>query len=147
MTTQPEKMPDPDQRLREAYAALERTALEPDVKIAVKAILTIRQAVNWATVDPEERKGKVDATIVKYIRASSAQSLPALMDEVLKKLPYEKIFRQPLGEFALDIYPQLTTDEEARRLRESALQRVKQEPIPLFLISKKFYQDTQEVTS
>ncbi len=144
MITQPEKTPD--QRLQEAYVELGKTDLEPDVKIAVKAILTIRQAVNWATVKPEERKGKVDATIVKYIRASSASNLPTLVDEVLDKLPFDKIYRRSLGDFALDIYPQVIANEEARKQWERALTRVKRETIPLFLISKKFYQDTEEVT-
>lgn len=143
MTTQPEKTPD--QRLQEAYAELDKTALEPDVKIAVKAILTIRQAVNWATVKAEERKGKVDAIIVKYIRASSAPNLPTLVDEVLDKLPFDKIFRRSLGDLALDIYPQVVADDKARAQWERALTRVKRETIPLFLISKKFYQDTEEV--
>jgi len=142
MTTRPEKTPD--QRLQEAYADLDKTALEPDVKIAVKAILTIRQAVHWATVNEEERKGKVDATIVKYIRASSAQNLPTLVDEVLDKLPFDKIFWRSLGDFALAIYPQVVADDKARTQWERALTRVKRETIPLFLISKKFYRDTYE---
>jgi len=139
MTTKPAKTPE--ERLEEAYEALKHTPLEPDVKIAVKAILFIRQAINWASVEEEERKGKVDAVIIKYIRASSAQSLPALIDDVLKRLPYEKIFRRPLGDFAMDVYPQGDKEQWER-----AFQRVREETIPLFVLSKKFYQETEEVT-
>jgi len=139
MTTKTEKTPE--KRLEEAYGELERAALEPDVKIAVKAILTIRQAINWASVSEEERKGRVDAAIIKYIRASSAQSLPALIDDVLRRLPYEKIFWRPLGDFAMDVYPQGDKEQWERAFR-----RVREETIPLFMISKKFYQETEEVT-
>lgn len=135
----PEKAPD--QRLKEVYGELDKTSLENDVKIAVKAIIIIRQAVNWATVKEEERKGKVDATIIKYIRASNAKGLPELINDVLTKLPFDLIFRRFLGDFAIDIYP----NEEIKKDWEKALRRVKQETIPLFLISKKFYQDTEEV--
>ncbi len=144
MTTRPEKTPD--ERLAEAYQALESTSLEPEVKIAVKAILTIRQAINWAAVSEEERKGKVDAAIVKYIRASSAQNLPSLVNDVLNRLPYEKIYRRALGDFAMDVYPRVTTDEGEAKLWERAFQRVKRETIPLLMLSKKFYQATEEVT-
>lgn len=143
MTT-PEKTPD--QRLKEVYSELDKTSLENDVKIAVKAILLIRQAINWATVEEEERKGKVDATIVKYIRASSAKELPELINDVLNKLPFDLIFRHSLGEFAIDIYPNVQANRSTKTEWERALVRVKQETIPLFLISKKFYQDTEVVS-
>ncbi|MCI0558710.1 MAG: hypothetical protein MN733_09460, partial [Nitrososphaera sp.] len=69
--TQLEKKPD--QRLQEAYAELDKTNLEPDVKIAVKAILTIRQAVNWGKAVEKGVGYQVDPALIKYIRASTAQ--------------------------------------------------------------------------
>jgi len=134
--TTPEKAPA--QRLKEVYSELDKTSLENDVKIAVKAILVIRQAVNWATIKEEERKGKVDATIVKYIRASSAKGLPELINDVLNKLPFDLIFRRSLGDFAIDIYPEVQESGKTKTDWEKALVRVKQETIPLFLISKNF---------
>lgn len=140
MTTQLQK--SPEERLEEAYRALEASPLEPDVKIAVKAILTIRQSINWAVIDKEER-GRVDEVIIKYLRASSARSLPALINDVLNRLPYPKIYRRPLGDFMMDVYPH--TDAQGQKQWEQAFQRIRQETIPLLVISKKFYQDTQEV--
>lgn len=137
MTTQPQKTPE--ERLEEAYRALENSSLEPDVKIAVKAILTIRQSINWAAIEPEE-KGKVDEVITKYLRASTARSLPALINDVLNRLPYPKIYWRPLGDFAMDVYPH--TDAQEQKQWERAFQRIRQETIPLLLVSKKFYQDT-----
>lgn len=140
MSTQPQK--SPEERLEEAYRALEASPLEPDVKIAIKAILTIRQSINWAVVEKEER-GKVDEVIIKYLCASTARSLPALINDVLNRLPYPKIYRRPLGDFAMDVYPH--TDAPDQKQWERAFQRIRQETIPLLVISKKFYQDTQEV--
>lgn len=143
-TAQPEKTPD--QRLQEAYAELEKTNLELDVKIAVKAILTIRQAVNWGKAREKGIGLQVDPALIKYIRASAASDLPKLVNEVLEKLPFDLIFRPALGTFALDLYPQVTADEQGKTVWERAFVRLKRETVPLFLISKKLYQDTQEVT-
>jgi len=142
--TQYEKTPD--QRLQEAYAELDKTNLEPDVKIAVKAVLTIRQAVNWGKAVEKGVGYQVDPALIKYIRASTAQDLPKLVNDVLEKLPFDLIFRPALGDFALDLYPQVTADEKSKTSWERAFVRVKRETIPVFLISKKLYQDTQEVT-
>lgn len=143
-TAQSEKTPD--QQLQEAYAELDKASLEPDVKIAVKAILTIRQAVNWGKVKEKEIYKQVDPALVKYIRASTAPDLPKLVNDVLEKLPFDLIFLRALGDFAIDLYPRVTSDEHNQRIWERAYTRLKRETIPLFLISKKLYQDTQEVT-
>ncbi len=37
-------------------------------------------------------------------------------------------------------------NEEERQMWERAFQRVKQETVPLLMLSKKFYQATEEVT-
>ncbi|MCI0565320.1 MAG: hypothetical protein MN733_43195, partial [Nitrososphaera sp.] len=68
------------------------------------------------------------------------------VNDVLEKLPFDLIFRPALGDFALDLYPQITVDEKSKTNWERAFVRVKRETIPVFLISKKLYQDTQEVT-
>lgn len=144
MAPQPAK--SGEQKLQEVYAEIDKTALETDVKIAVKALLTIRQAVNWSLAVKKGVGYQVDPAIIKYIRASSAQDLPKLVNEVLEKLPFDLIFRPALGSFAYDLYSQATGGEVSRTAWEKALVRVKKETIPLFLISKKFYQDTEEVT-
>jgi hypothetical protein len=134
-----------EQRLQEAYAEVDKTTLDADVKIAVKALLTIRQAVDWSQAVKKEVGYQVDPAIIKYIRASSAQELPRLVNEVLEKLPFDLIFRSGLGSFAYDLYPKADEASGCRTAWEKALVRVKKETIPLFLISKKFYQDTEEV--
>lgn len=120
--------------------------MDADVKIAVKALLTIRQAVNWSLAVEKGVGYQVDPAIIKYIRASNAQELPKLVNEVLEKLPFDLIFRPTLGNFAYDLYSKTTDDKDNRTTWEKALRRVKRETIPLFLISKKFYQDANEVT-
>jgi hypothetical protein len=144
VTTQPPK--SGEQKLQEAYAQIDKTGLDEDVKIAVKAFLTIRQAINWSQAVEKGIGYQVDPAIIKYIRASNAQDLPELVNEVLEKLPFDRIFRPALGDFAFDLYPNIA-DEASRTVWKRACTRVKKETIPLFLISKKFYRgDTEEVT-
>ena len=127
-----------DVRLREAYAQIEATGLAADVKVAVKAVITIRHIVNWQTIG--EARRQVDPAIVKYIRASSAPDLARLVHDVITKLPFDLIFRPALGEYVFDIYPQ----GEDGTVWQAARRRLKNETIPLVLLSKKFYQDTAE---
>jgi hypothetical protein len=127
-----------DVRLREAYAQIDATELDADVKTAVKAVIAIRQIVDWRTVGEAWRQ--VDSAIVKYIRASSAPDLPQLVHDVITKLPFDRAFRPALGEYIFDIYPQ----GEDQTVWQCARDRLKKETIPLVLLSKKFYQNTTE---
>ena len=127
-----------DVRLREAYAQIEATGLEADVKTAVKAVIAIRQIVHWREVGEAWRQ--VDPAIVKYIRASSAPDLPRLVHDVIIKLPFDLAFRPALGEYVFDIYPQ----GDDQTVWQNAYRRLKKQTIPLVLLSKKFYQDTAE---
>lgn len=144
--TTPQQPKSGEQRLQEAYDQIDKTGLGADVKIAVKAMLTIRQAVNWSKAVEKGVGYQVDPAIIKYIRASTASDLPKLVSDVLEKLPFDCIFRPALGDFAFDLYPKIAEDEAGRTVWEQAFTRVKKETIPLFLISKKFYQDTEEVS-
>ncbi len=144
VTTQPPK--SGEQKLQEAYAQINKTGLDEDVKIAVKAFLTIRQAIDWSQAVEKGIGYQVDPAIIKYVRASTATDLPKLVNDVLEKLPFDRAFRPALGDFALDLYPNIA-DETSRTVWERAFTRVKKETIPLFLISKKFYRgDKEEVT-
>jgi len=129
-----------DVRLREAYAQIEATGLEADVKAAVKAVIAIRQIVDWPQAIQKGVGYQVDPAIVKYIRASSAPDLPRLIHDVITKLPFDLAFRPALGDYVLDIYPQ--SDDQT--VWQNAYRRLKKETIPLVLLSKKFYQDTAE---
>ena len=127
-----------DARLREAYAQIEATSLAADVKVAVKAVIAIRQIVNWRAIGEAWRQ--VDPAIVKYIRVSSAPDLARLVHDVITKLPFDLAFRPALGEYVFDIYPQGKDGD----IWQAARRRLKNETIPLVLLSKKFYQDTAE---
>lgn len=127
-----------DVRLREVYAQIDATGLAADVKTAVRAVIAIRQIVDWREVGEAWRQ--VDPAIVKYIRASSAPNLPRLVHDVITKLPFDLAFRPALGEYIFDIYPQ----GDDQTVWQNAYRRLKKETIPLVLLSKKFYQDTAE---
>ena len=128
-------------RLRETYAQIEATGLEDEVKIAIKAVVAIRQIVDWKKAIQKGVGYQVDPAIVKYIRASSAPDLPRLVHDVITKLPFDLIYRPALGEYIFDIYPQ----GDDQTVWQAAYQRLKlKETIPLVLLSKKFYKDTAE---
>ena len=129
-----------DVRLREAYSKIDATGLPPDVKTAVKAVIAIRQIIDWRQAVQSGVGHQVDPAIVKYIRASSAPDLPQLIHDVITKLPFPRIFQPALGEYIFDVYPQ----DEDQTVWENAYRRLKKETIPLVLLSKKFYQDTAE---
>lgn len=129
-----------DARLREAYTQIEATSLAADVKVAVKAVIAIRQIVNWPQAIQKGVGYQVDPAIVKYIRVSSAPDLARLVHDVITKLPFDLAFRPALGEYVFDIYPK----GEDETVWQAARRRLKKETIPLVLLSKKFYQDTAE---
>jgi len=129
-----------DVRLHEAYARIDETGLAADVKTAVKAVIAIRQIVDWRQAVEKGVGYQVDPAIVKYIRASSAPDLPRLVHDVITKLPFDLTYRPALGEYILDIYPQGAD----QTVWQNAYRRLKKETIPLVLLSKKFYQDTAE---
>jgi len=129
-----------DVRLREAYAQIEATHLEADVKAAVKAVIAIRQIVDWPQAIRKGVGYQVDPAIVKYIRTSSAPDLPQLVHDVITKLPFDLAYRPALGEYVFDIYPQ----GKDQTVWQAAYRRLKKETIPLVILSKKFYQDTAE---
>ena len=129
-----------DVRLREAYAQIDATELAAEVKTAVKAVIAIRQIVDWPQAIRKGVGYQVDPAIVKYIRTSSASDLPRLIHDVIIKLPFDLVFRPALGEYVFDIYPQ----GDDQTVWQNACRRLKKETIPLVLLSKKFYQDTAE---
>ena len=116
-----------DVRLREAYAQIEATHLEADVKAAVKAVIAIRQIVDWPQAIRKGVGYQVDPAIVKYIRTSSAPDLPQLVHDVITKLPFDLAYRPALGEYVFDIYPQ----GKDQTVWQAAYRRLKKETIPL----------------
>ena len=106
------------------------------VCLAVQALLLMRGAL-----DPQlfrgERKFNPYPVLVKYIRASNAETLGGLADEVLRAISPNFITLRSLGELAEAIYrPDTKLDVEALRL-------LQEETTPLVMLMKKIYQDAR----
>jgi len=118
-----------EQRLSRAYEAIEQLSLgkrEPEIKLALKALLVIRGALNPDVIDET-----IYRRIAKYIRASNAETLPELIDDVLRNLSPEFVAHPALGDPVLDTY----SDETASKAREL----LQEETIPLVILMKKIY--------
>jgi hypothetical protein len=121
-------------RLRQAYEYIETMDLgerEAAVRLALKALLVMRGALNPRTVDV-----KIYSTLAKYIRASNAETLSALVDNVLDNVSPQFIPHPALGSPIEDIY---ATDAAM-----DALVLLREETIPLVILLKKVYQQFVE---
>lgn len=107
-----------------------------DVRLAVKALLLIRGAL-----DPQlfKRKEKFNPypVLVKYIRASNAETLGELTDEVLRAISPKFVTLPSLGELAEAIY------RPEREYDAKALKLLQEETTPLVMLMKKIYQDAR----
>lgn len=105
------------------------------VRLAVQALLLMRGALN-----PQLFKGgnfNPYPVLVKYIRASNAETLGGLADEVLRAISPNFITLRSLGELAEAIYrPEAECDVDALRL-------LQEETTPLVMLMKKIYQDAR----
>lgn len=106
------------------------------VRLAVQALLLMRGAL-----DPQlfKRKEKFNPypIFVKYIRASNAETLGGLTDEVLRAISPNFITLQSLGELAEAIY----RPEAECTLK--ALKLLQEETTPLVMLMKKIYQNAR----
>jgi len=119
-----------EQRLRQAYDAIEQMQLgerDAAVRLALKALLVMRGALNPNVVD-----AKTYSRLAKYIRASNAETLSALVDDVLDNVSPEFIPHPALGSPVEDIY--------ATDIAPDALALLQEETIPLVILLKKVYQ-------
>ena len=106
------------------------------VRLAVQTLLLMRGAL-----DPQlfKRKEKFNPypILVKYIRASNAETLGGLADEVLRAISPNFITLQSLGELAEAIYrPEAASDAKALKL-------LQEETTPLVILMKRIYQDAR----
>lgn len=129
-----------EQRLRQAYDAIEQMQLgerEAEVKLALKALLVARGCIRLPSTPKARRKMllRVYPAIVKYSRASEAETLGALVNDVIGALsPSWDFFPHPaLGDPVEDIYQESETAKRAREL-------LKEETVPLTILMKKVYQ-------
>ena len=122
-----------EKRLRQAYEYIEAAdwgEREAAVRLALKALLVMRGALNQKVID---RMGpKIYSTLAKYVRASNAETLSALIDDVLDNVSPQFIPHPALGSPVEDIY---ATDAAS-----DALALLKDETIPLVIMLKKIYQ-------
>lgn len=120
-----------EKRLRQAYEAIDQMELgerEAVVRLALKALLTVRGALNPQIVRGNK---KMYSTLVKYIRASNAETLSALVDDVLDNISPQFIPHTTLGDSVLAIYQSNDGD--------SALKLLQEETIPIVILFKKVY--------
>ena len=139
--TQPQNAPKPlETTLAKALETTKELDLKSEradsVRLAVQALLLMRGALN-----PQLFKGGKNfnpyPVLVKYIRASNAETLGGLADEVLRAISPNFITLRSLGELAEAIYrPETECDVEALRL-------LQEETTPLVMLMKKIYQDAR----
>jgi HEPN domain-containing protein len=123
-----------EKRLRQAYEYIETAdwgEREAAVQLALKALLVMRGALNPRVIDI-----KIYSTLAKYVRASNAETLSALIDDVLDNISPQFIPHPALGGPVEDIY---ATDAAS-----NALALLKDETIPLVIMLKKIYQQFVE---
>lgn len=123
-----------EERLRQAYGEIEQMHLgdrEAAVKLALKALLVMRGAVTPALFTGG-RGVTIYPTIAKYVRASNADTLSALVDDVLRNISPEFVAHPALGEPVQDIYAGEAAPDARALLQE--------ETIPLVILMKKVYQ-------
>ncbi|HET89951.1 MAG TPA: hypothetical protein ENN99_04310 [Chloroflexi bacterium] len=130
MTNKQQSKPSREQSIRRAYKAIEQMQLgerEAEVKLALKALLVIRGALNPAVIDET-----IYYKVAKYIRASNAETLSALVDDVLRNVSPEFISHFALGDPVQDVYAEESAPKARTLLQE--------EIIPLVILMKKVYQ-------
>lgn len=129
-----------EQRLRQAYEAIEQMQLgerEAEVKLALKALLIARGCIRLPETPQARRKTlqRLYPALVKYSRASEAETLGALVNDVIGALSPDWDFspHRALGDPVEDIYQENETAKRAREL-------LKEETVPLVILMKKIYQ-------
>jgi hypothetical protein len=129
-----------EKRLRQAYEYIETAdwgEREAAVRLALKALLIARGCIRLPSTPQARRKMllRVYPALVKYSRASEAETLGALVNDVIGTLSPNWDFspHRALGDPVEDIYEQSETAKQAREL-------LKEETVPLVILMKKIYQ-------
>jgi hypothetical protein len=106
------------------------------VRLAVQTLLLIRGALDPKLFTGEKKLNPYPA-LVKYIRASNAETLGELADDVLRAISPNFITLRSLGDLAEAVYH--PPDE----LDQQALLLLQEETTPLVMLMKKIYQDAR----
>lgn len=126
--------------LARAYESIQQMSLGDRgeaVKLALKALLVIRGSILLPETPEARRKTlqRLYPAIAKYVRASEAETLGMLVNDVIGALSPDWSFvsHKALGDPVKDIYQDWETSREA-------LDILKQETVPLVILMKKIYQ-------
>ncbi len=138
-----------EEHLQKAYQEIANMQLgerDAEVKLALKALLVIRGSIRLPETPDARRRTlqRLYPAIVKYTRASEAETLGALVNDVIGALSPDWDFssHRALGDPVRDIYQESETAKRARAL-------LKEETVPLVILMKKIYQsliETEEAT-
>ncbi len=122
--------------LTDALKATMKLDLDESVKLAIQTLLLMR-----GPIDPQlfQRKEKFNPypTLVKYIRASNAETLGSLVNDVQLAISPNFVTLRSLGEVTESIYR-----SKAEHIDE-ALRLLKEETTPLVMLMKKIYQEAR----
>lgn len=134
--TQPQKASKSlEDTLADALKTTKELDLSNSVRSAVQTLLLMRGGIN-----PQLFKGRKKfnpyPALVKYIRASNAETLGGLADEVLRAISPDFVTLRSLGELAEAIYCPNEDDN-------TALELLQEETTPLVMLMKKIYQDAR----
>ena len=125
-----------EETLTDALQATTKLDLGKSVKLAIQTLLLMR-----GPIDPKlfQRKEKFNPypTLVKYIRASNAETLGSLVNDVQLAISPNFVTLRSLGEITEAIY-QAETEHV-----DEALKLLKEETTPLVMLMKKIYQDAR----
>ena len=135
--TQPQKASKSlENTLADALKTTKGLDLPDSVRLAVQALLLMRGGIN-----PQLFKGRKKfnpyPALVKYIRASNAETLGGLADEVLRAISPNFVTLRALGELAEAIYCPNEDDN-------TVLELLQEETTPLVMLMKKVYQDARD---
>ena len=136
MTQQQNKSKTLEETLTGALRSTVKLDLDESVKLAVQTLLLMR-----GPLDPKlfKRKEMFNPypVLVKYIRASNAETLGGLVNDVLLAISPNFITLRCLGEVTETIYHSET------KLVNEALRLLKEETTPLVMLMKKIYQEAR----
>ena len=129
-----------EETLADALKTAKELALQSEnadsVRLAIQALLLIRGALH-PQLFTGVKKFNPYPVLVKYIRASNAETLGGLVNEVIQVISPEFITLRSLGDSVEAIYsaPTASNAEALRLLRE--------ETTPLVILMKQIYQDAR----
>ena len=125
-----------EETLTDALIITKELDLDESVKLAIQTLLLMR-----GPIDPQlfQRKEKFNPypVLVKYIRASNAETLGGLSNDVQLAISPNFVTLRSLGEVTEAIYKSKTEHVH------EALKLLKEETIPLVMLMKKIYQEAR----